>query len=61
MADFHKEMTGAVFEEWFTKILSKLKQNSVVVLDNAPYHSRKVEKYQAHERQKATSVVFYAF
>lgn len=44
LADYHKEMTGEVFEEWFIKILEKLKPNSVVVLDNAPYHSRKVEK-----------------
>lgn len=44
LEDYHKEMTGEVFEEWFGKILDKVKPNSVIVLDNAPYHSRKIEK-----------------
>lgn len=42
--DYHKDMNSACFEEWFKKILPSLEQNSVVVMDNAPYHSRKEER-----------------
>ncbi|XP_015929512.3 uncharacterized protein [Parasteatoda tepidariorum] len=42
--DYHKDMNAACFEEWFEKILPFLEPNSVVVMDNAPYHSRKEEK-----------------
>ncbi|XP_047998733.1 uncharacterized protein LOC125236081 [Leguminivora glycinivorella] len=41
--DYHKEMNAQHFEEWLTGILPRLKPNSVLVLDNAPYHSRKLE------------------
>ncbi|XP_075989308.1 uncharacterized protein LOC142985180 [Anticarsia gemmatalis] len=36
-------MNPELFEKWFTGVLPKLKPNSVVVIDNAPYHSRKIE------------------
>lgn len=42
--DYHQEMNSECFEEWLQEILPKLKPDSVLVLDNAPYHSRKVEK-----------------
>jgi predicted O-methyltransferase YrrM len=38
-------MNSEKFEAWFIKILSLIPQNSVVVLDNAPYHSRVLEKW----------------
>ncbi len=39
--DYHKEMTSAVFEQYVEKqIFSQLERGSVLVLDNAPYHSR---------------------
>lgn len=37
-------MTAAEFETWFENIAKKLGENAVVVLDDAPYHSRKTEK-----------------
>lgn len=37
-------MDGKSFENWFLQTLPKLENNSVIVLDNAPYHSRKLEK-----------------
>lgn len=43
-ADYHEEMTGNVFEDYFRELLPSLEDNSVVVLDNAPYHSVKCEK-----------------
>ncbi|KAH7982696.1 hypothetical protein HPB52_006624 [Rhipicephalus sanguineus] len=38
------EMDGNRFEGWFNDILQKLPAGSVIVLDNAPYHSRREEK-----------------
>ncbi|KAL2735581.1 uncharacterized protein V1478_003221 [Vespula squamosa] len=34
-----KEMNFTTFEKWFIIILDKLKENSFIVMDNAPYHS----------------------
>ncbi|KAJ4446177.1 hypothetical protein ANN_12870 [Periplaneta americana] len=42
--EYHEEMTGEAFHEWFGKILPKLEPGSVIVLDNAPYHTVKKEK-----------------
>lgn len=42
--DYHEEMDGDRFLEWFKNILPKLEPGSVVVMDNAPYHSVKLEK-----------------
>ncbi|KAH8031591.1 hypothetical protein HPB51_019212 [Rhipicephalus microplus] len=39
-ADYHSEMDGRYFEEWFTdKLLPNIPPKSVIVMDNAPYHS----------------------
>jgi transposase len=37
-------MNGDVFYTWFESVLPKLDRNSVIVMDNAPYHSVKLEK-----------------
>jgi len=37
-ADFHDEMNGDYFHVWFESIIPRLDPNSVIVLDNAPYH-----------------------
>ncbi|KAI8431038.1 hypothetical protein MSG28_001109 [Choristoneura fumiferana] len=31
------------FEKWFERILDKIQPRSVVVMNNAPYHSRQLE------------------
>ena len=41
--DYHEEMCGEAFENWFGKVLPMLETNAVIVLDNAPYHSRRKE------------------
>lgn len=41
--DYHEEMNSKNFEKWFSNCLEKLEENAVIVLDNAPYHSRRVE------------------
>lgn len=41
--DYHNEINGQTFKEWFEEILPLLKENAVVVMDNASYHSVKTE------------------
>ena len=41
--DYHDEMSGEVFQNWFEGILPKLPRNSVIIMDNASYHSVKAE------------------
>lgn len=50
--DYHEEMNAEVFENWFAQLLSKLPENAVIVLDNAPYHSRKIEKIPTTSSRK---------
>lgn len=38
--DYHEEMNSDVFEEYFSQMLDLIPTNSVIVLDNASYHSR---------------------
>ena len=40
--DYHDEMTDDHIEEWFaTKLLPNVQLNSLIVMDNASYHSRR--------------------
>jgi len=43
--DYHDEMCGDTFFDWMKTILPLLKDNCVIVMDNAPYHSVKAESY----------------
>lgn len=43
--DYHQNMESQIFEEWFeNSLIPNLKPNSVIVMDNAPYHSRQLTK-----------------
>uniref|UniRef100_A0A6P7GZG8 Uncharacterized protein LOC114342564 n=1 Tax=Diabrotica virgifera virgifera TaxID=50390 RepID=A0A6P7GZG8_DIAVI len=43
--DYHQDITGELFESWFkNNLLPNLADNSVIVLDNASYHSRQLKK-----------------
>ena len=43
--DYHDEMTGEHFEEWFEhKLLPNIPPNSLIVMDNASYHSQRLEE-----------------
>ena len=42
--DYHDEMSAVHFEEWFhDSLIPNLQRNSLIVMDNAPYHSRILE------------------
>lgn len=44
-ADYHEDMTSSLFEKWFIEqLLPNLSSNSVIVMDNATYHSRQQNK-----------------
>ncbi|XP_076301715.1 uncharacterized protein LOC143219723 [Lasioglossum baleicum] len=44
-ADYHHEMNGDTFFEWFCKLLPMLRDGAVIVMDNAPCHSVRKDKY----------------
>ena len=47
-ADYHKEMNSSHFERWWEdSVLMRLPTKSVVVIDNASYHSRQTEESRA--------------
>jgi hypothetical protein len=42
--DYHQEMNGPIFQNWFeNQLMPALKSPSVIVLDNASYHNIKTE------------------
>jgi hypothetical protein len=52
-ADYHESMDSRYFEEWFDMLLRSLEQPTVILLDNAPYHSRIVNKQPSSSWRKA--------
>ncbi|KAE9522285.1 hypothetical protein AGLY_017328 [Aphis glycines] len=51
--DYHDEMNGQTFYEWMENILPRLKDNCVIVMDNASYHSVKLDKAPTASTKKA--------
>ena len=52
-ADYHDEMNGKHFTEWFEKqLLPNIPPQSVIILDNAPYHNVVVEKIPTKSSRK---------
>lgn len=52
--DYHQQMTSVRFEEWFrTQLLPNIPPNSVIVMDNASYHSTLVEKMPTQAWKKS--------
>ncbi|XP_042148674.1 uncharacterized protein LOC121837192 [Ixodes scapularis] len=53
-ADYHSEMDGTYFEGWFSsQLLPKIPPSSIIVMDNAPYHSVALEKASTSSARKA--------
>ncbi|XP_034183697.1 uncharacterized protein LOC117605942 [Osmia lignaria lignaria] len=44
-ADYYNEINGDIFFNWFRSVLPMLRDGAVIVIDNAPCHSMKLEKY----------------
>ncbi|KAH7966367.1 hypothetical protein HPB49_015542 [Dermacentor silvarum] len=53
-ADCHKEMDGPRFEKWLNEqLLLNIKPPSVIVMDNAPYHSVLLKKIPKSPTRKS--------
>ncbi|GBP48307.1 hypothetical protein EVAR_34800_1 [Eumeta japonica] len=48
------EMNSAVYEKWFRGMLTSFEEPSIIFIDNAPYHSRQINKMptQANRRHE---------
>ena len=58
-ADYHQDMNANVFENWFLeKFIPNLPEKSVVILDNASYHCRQVDKIPNMNTRKAEMLDF---
>ena len=58
-ADYHQDMNANVFENWFPeKLIPNLPEKSVVILDNASYHCRQVDKIPNMNTRKAEMLDF---
>lgn len=51
--DYHEDMNADVFEEYFGQMLDLIPPQSVIVMDNATYHSRKLEKVPTSSWRKS--------
>jgi len=52
--DYHKEMNAVNFTKWLTeKLIPNLPPKSAIVMDNASYHSVRVEKCPTTNTKKA--------
>jgi hypothetical protein len=52
--DYHEEMNSDCFQTWFAEqLLPNIEPSSVIVIDNAPYHSKKIDKVPTTATRKA--------
>lgn len=52
-ADYHTEMDGETYMAWFSEFLNLLEEPSVIIVDNASYHSIQLEKIPTRNTRKA--------
>ena len=60
-ADYHQNMNGKVFENWFqSNLLPNVPKEKkvVIVLDNSKYHNRYVEKTPTMNMEKNDTIAF---
>lgn len=50
--DYHRQMNAESFKQWFTTFLNLLEEGSIIVMDNAPYHSVLAEKIPSSSWRK---------
>jgi len=50
--DYHTQMNSTIFKEWFIQLLKNLEEPSIVVMDNASYHSTLSEDYPKTNTKK---------
>ncbi|KAJ0183650.1 hypothetical protein K1T71_000073 [Dendrolimus kikuchii] len=52
-ADYHIEMNGDSYTAWFFDLLNVLEKPSVIVIDNASYHSMQLERIPTSSTKKS--------
>ncbi|CAH2097945.1 unnamed protein product [Euphydryas editha] len=50
--DYHEEMNAEIYENWFREMLMLLEEPSIIFIDNAPYHSRQINKMPTQANTK---------
>jgi len=60
-SNYHDKMNGKTFLKWFCGVLPLLKDNSVIVMDNVPYHSVKTESSPTTSCKKANIIQWLEF
>lgn len=51
--DYHSEMNAEGFTEWFKKLLLGLEEPSIIVMDNASYHSQQINLVPTSSTRKS--------
>ncbi|XP_003241398.1 uncharacterized protein LOC100568659 [Acyrthosiphon pisum] len=51
--DFHDEISPKIFNNWMESVLPRLKKKCVIIMDNASYHSVKIDKAPSSKTEKA--------
>jgi len=52
-SDYHTSMNSEVFKNWFINMLNHLEEPSVIVMDNASYHSQLKDNFPKSNSRKA--------
>lgn len=53
VSDYHSEMSADTFKEWFVnRFLNYLEEGSIIIMDNASYHSRILDKLPSTNSRK---------
>lgn len=50
--DYHPPMNATIFEKWYLQMLMNLEEPSIIIMDNAPYHSSLLEEYPKSNSRK---------
>ena len=59
--DYHDEMNASCFENWFEGVLQQVEPNSIIVMDNASYHSRQAERIPTMGYRSRIFIIFSLF
>ena len=55
--DYHDTINAESYEKYFENICKLLKPNSLIIIDNASYHSRNAEDFPVSKWRKAVSIM----
>lgn len=51
--DYHTQMNSTIFKEWFIQMMKHLEEPSIIVMDNASYHSTTSDNYPKYNSKKS--------